>query len=46
MTLVASNLIDPSTFIIDMNTGARAIHYAGHFGNLKALRAFVEVYRL
>lgn len=46
MSLVASNLIDPSTYIVDLNTGAKAIHYAGHFGNLKALRVFIEIYRL
>ena len=30
--------------MIDANTGAKVLHYTGHFGKLKALKALVEVY--
>jgi hypothetical protein len=46
MCLIEKRELDPSIYVIDANTGARVIHYTGHFGKLKALKALVEVYDL
>jgi len=40
--LVARGEVDPIKFIIDRNTGATTLHYTGHFGKLKALKALIE----
>lgn len=44
--LIERGELDPTKYIIDANTGAKVIHYTGHFGKLKALKALVEVYGL
>lgn len=46
MALLQSKSFDPATYIVDPNTGAKPIHYSGHFGKLKFLKTLVEVYRL
>jgi hypothetical protein len=42
--LIERGEIDLSKYVVDANTGAKVIHYTGHFGKLKALKALVEVY--
>ena len=42
--LVARKEIDPTKYVIDMNTGATVLHYTGHFGKLKALKTLIEVF--
>jgi hypothetical protein len=46
MCLMARNEIDITNYIIDSNTGAKPIHYTGHFGNFKALKTMVEVFNI
>ncbi|CDW71334.1 probable s-acyltransferase at2g14255-like [Stylonychia lemnae] len=43
--LVEKELIDPKEFVIDKQTGSRGLHYAAHFGNIKALKALIETYQ-
>ncbi len=38
--------MDPSTYVIDANTGATVIHYTGHFGKLKALKTLIEEFNV
>ena len=33
--------IDIGNFIVDYNTGGKLIHYIGHFGKVKALKALL-----
>jgi len=42
--LIEKNLIDPNEYVIDKQTGSKGLHYAAHFGNIKALRTLIEVY--
>jgi len=44
--LIARGEIDPKKYVIDMNTGATALHYTGHFGKLKALKTLIEVFKV
>lgn len=46
LCLIENGEIFGSDYIIDANTGAKVIHYTGHFGNLKALRTLVEEYQI
>jgi len=41
MCLIERKELDASSYVIDANTGAKVIHYTGHFGKLKALKALV-----
>ena len=38
--------MNPSTYIVDPNTGAVAVHYTGHFGKLLALKTLVEEFQI
>ena len=42
MSVIENGSIDPSTYVMDPNTGAKIIHYTAHYGNLKAMRALIE----
>jgi len=44
--LIEQEKLDPNKFIVDYNTGALVIHYAAHYGKIKALRVFLEKYQL
>ena len=44
MCMIERSEIDLNTYVIDANTGAKFVHYTGHFGNLKALRVLVELH--
>lgn len=46
MCLIAKNQIDPNTYVVDHTTGAKVIHYIGHFGKLKALKAFLTKFKV
>ena len=44
--LISRGDLNPSTFIVDPNTGAVAVHYTGHFGKLLALKTLVEEFQI
>jgi hypothetical protein len=44
--LIEKKQLDPKTFIVDYQTGAHVLHYAGHFGKLKALKVLIENYKI
>ena len=46
MCMIEKGEIDPNNYVVDANTGAKIIHYTGHFGNKKALRALIEVFKV
>ena len=46
MCLAKRDLINPQTYIIDPSTGAKIIHFTGHFGKLKALKALIEQFSI
>lgn len=46
MCLISKSQLEASTYVVDANTGAKVIHYTGHFGKLKALKALVEEFGL
>lgn len=46
MCLIKQGLVDPSDFVCDYITGAKVIHYAGHFGKIKALKTLIEEFKM
>jgi hypothetical protein len=44
--LIKHGKLDPSAFIVDPNTGARVIHYTGHFGKVKPLKTLAEEFQM
>ena len=43
--LIDKGKIDPSTFVVDANTGSLIPHYAAHYGNLKFIRYLERHYK-
>lgn len=43
--LIERGKIDPTTFVVDANTGSLIPHYAAHYGNLKFIRYLERYFR-
>ena len=44
--MASKGLIDVNEFIVEDGQRGKLVHYLGHFGKIKALRTFVERFKL